>query len=65
MLFYSVDYIVLTSVDRDDLPDGGSGHFAKTVITMKVLFSSFLSLILIIINGNEASWFIYSRIKKT
>lgn len=36
--FCSVDYIVLTSVDRDDLPDGGSGHFAETVKTMKVIF---------------------------
>lgn len=26
-----LDYVVLTSVDRDDLPDGGSGHFAATV----------------------------------
>lgn len=32
----SVDYIVLTSVDRDDIPDGGSGHFAQTVKAMKV-----------------------------
>lgn len=32
----SVDYIVITSVDRDDLPDGGSGHFAQTVKAMKV-----------------------------
>ena len=31
-----MDYIVLTSVDRDDLPDGGSGHFARTVEAMKV-----------------------------
>lgn len=35
----SVDYIVLTSVDRDDLPDGGSGHFAQTVKAMKVMIS--------------------------
>ncbi|XP_072956930.1 lipoyl synthase 1, chloroplastic [Typha angustifolia] len=34
---WGVDYIVLTSVDRDDLPDGGSGHFAQTVKTMKRL----------------------------
>jgi len=27
---------VLTSVDRDDLPDGGSGHFAQTVRALKV-----------------------------
>ncbi len=26
-----LDYVVLTSVDRDDLPDGGSSHFAETV----------------------------------
>ena len=28
-------YVVLTSVDRDDLPDEGSGHFAKTVRLIK------------------------------
>jgi lipoic acid synthetase len=28
-------YVVLTSVDRDDLPDGGAGHFAKTVREIK------------------------------
>ncbi|MEF8726135.1 MAG: lipoyl synthase [Candidatus Bipolaricaulota bacterium] len=26
-----LDYVVLTSVDRDDLPDGGAGHFRDTV----------------------------------
>ncbi len=26
-----LDYVVLTSVDRDDLPDEGSGHFALTI----------------------------------
>jgi hypothetical protein len=31
-----VDYVVLTSVDRDDLPDGGSGHSAQTVRPLKV-----------------------------
>lgn len=34
---WGVDYIVLTSVDRDDLPDGGSGHFAETVKALKVI----------------------------
>ena len=29
-------YIVLTSVDRDDLPDGGSDHFARTVEALKL-----------------------------
>ena len=29
-------YVVLTSVDRDDLPDGGAGHFAACVRAIKV-----------------------------
>ncbi len=33
-------YIVLTSVDRDDLDDGGAGHFAKTIQEIKRLDSS-------------------------
>merc|ERR1719291_885797 len=32
---WGVDYIVLTSVDRDDLPDGGAEHFATTVQLLK------------------------------
>jgi lipoyl synthase len=28
-------YLVLTSVDRDDLPDGGADHFARTVEEIK------------------------------
>jgi lipoic acid synthetase len=31
-----LDYVVLTSVDRDDLPDEGSGHFAETVRLLKI-----------------------------
>lgn len=30
-----LDYVVLTSVDRDDLEDFGSGHFAQTVSIIK------------------------------
>ncbi|MGE3973293.1 MAG: lipoyl synthase, partial [Bdellovibrionales bacterium] len=30
-----LEYVVITSVDRDDLPDEGSGHFAKTIETIK------------------------------
>jgi lipoic acid synthetase len=30
-------YVVLTSVDRDDLPDGGASHFAKTITTIRKL----------------------------
>jgi len=28
---WEISYVVLTSVDRDDLPDGGAGHFTLTV----------------------------------
>jgi len=28
-------YVVLTSVDRDDLPDGGAAHFARTIRATK------------------------------
>ena len=31
----NLNYVVLTSVDRDDLPDEGSGHFAKTITFIK------------------------------
>lgn len=32
-----LQHIVVTSVNRDDLPDGGATHFAKTVFWIKVL----------------------------
>nr|XP_014090847.1 lipoyl synthase, mitochondrial [Bactrocera oleae] len=32
---WGLDYIVLTSVDRDDLTDGGSNHIAETVREIK------------------------------
>ncbi len=32
-----LNYIVITSVDRDDLEDQGSSHFARTVTTIKKL----------------------------
>ena len=28
-------YVVLTSVDRDDLPDGGAAHYAATIAAIK------------------------------
>ncbi|MFQ6007077.1 MAG: lipoyl synthase [Woeseia sp.] len=33
----NLGYIVLTSVDRDDLPDGGAGHYAACVKAVKRL----------------------------
>ena len=34
---WNLDYVVLTSVDRDDMPDGGAEHFARTVREIKRL----------------------------
>ncbi len=38
----NLDYVVLTSVDRDDLPDEGADHFAKTVKELKTRIPSLL-----------------------
>lgn len=32
----NLDYVVLTSVDRDDLADGGASHYAETIRTIKL-----------------------------
>lgn len=32
-----LDYVVITSVDRDDLPDGGSSHFAECIKEIRKL----------------------------
>lgn len=32
---WGLDYVVLTSVDRDDIADGGSAHVAETVMHLK------------------------------
>ena len=29
------EYVVITSVDRDDLPDGGAAHFAQCIVEVK------------------------------
>ncbi|GKB14061.1 lipoyl synthase 2, mitochondrial [Tanacetum coccineum] len=39
---WGVGYVVITSVDRDDLPDQGSSHFAETVQKLKILKPSML-----------------------
>ncbi len=33
----NLEYVVITSVDRDDLPDQGASHFARTINTIKKL----------------------------
>ncbi|KAJ5917878.1 Elongator protein 3/MiaB/NifB [Penicillium verhagenii] len=39
---WGLGYVVLTSVDRDDLSDGGAHHFAETVIKIKAKAPSIL-----------------------
>lgn len=36
ILEWGLDYVVLTSVDRDDLEDGGAVHIGRTVAAIKV-----------------------------
>ena len=31
----NLSYVVVTSVTRDDLPDGGAAHFAETIVALK------------------------------
>lgn len=33
---WGLDYVVITSVDRDDLPDQGAGHFARVIREIRV-----------------------------
>jgi lipoic acid synthetase len=40
-------YVVLTSVDRDDLPDGGASHFAETIRKVKEQIPDLLVEVLI------------------
>ncbi len=35
-------YVVLTSVDRDDMKDGGAAHFAETISRLKILDSKLI-----------------------
>jgi len=35
VMLMDLKYVVLTSVDRDDLPDGGAAHYAQTVLEIK------------------------------
>ena len=44
---WGLDYVVLTSVCRDDLPDGGAGHFARTICAIKITNTEMLVEVLI------------------
>lgn len=39
---WGLDYIVLTSVDRDDLPDGGAAHIAECIKEIKRQYERYL-----------------------
>ena len=43
-----LEYVVLTSVDRDDLPDQGAGHFAETIREIKRRDPSILVEVLVL-----------------
>jgi lipoic acid synthetase len=50
-------YVVITSVTRDDLEDGGAGHFAETVLTLRRENPGILTEILTSdFSGREKSW---------
>jgi lipoic acid synthetase len=40
-------YVVITSVDRDDLPDGGAAHFASTIKAIKQRDANVITEVLI------------------
>ena len=49
-------YIVVTSVTRDDLPDGGSGHFAQTIHSIqKTVSNAGVEVLVPDFNGNSES----------
>ena len=48
-----LEYVVLTCVTRDDLPDGGAGHFARCIRALKEAHPKLLVEVLISdLNGN-------------
>lgn len=47
VLYLGLKYVVLTSVTRDDLPDGGSSHFAATVRAIREIENEILVEVLI------------------
>jgi lipoic acid synthetase len=50
----NLDYIVITSVDRDDLADGGATHFANCIKALREAFPDLLIEVLIPdFQGNE------------
>lgn len=53
---WNLDYVVLTSVDRDDIQDGGAEHFARTVELIKLVKPEIIVECLVgDFNGNRQS----------
>jgi lipoic acid synthetase len=50
-----LDYIVVTSVDRDDLPDGGAGHFAEAIRRLKEIPNLLVEVLTPDFRGDPAS----------
>ncbi|XP_043510521.1 lipoyl synthase, mitochondrial isoform X2 [Frieseomelitta varia] len=50
---WGLDYIVLTSVDRDDLSDGGASHIAETVKEIKKRTNILVECLVPDFRGNE------------
>jgi lipoate synthase len=53
---WGLDYVVLTSVDRDDLNDGGANHFAETIKIIKDKYPVNLTI------EHQTSWSSVSRV---
>lgn len=53
---WGLDYVVLTSVDRDDLADYGASHIAKTISELKRVSKKKIIIECLTpdFNGNEA-----------
>ncbi|CAB0028722.1 unnamed protein product [Trichogramma brassicae] len=49
---WGLDYVVLTSVDRDDMPDGGASHIAATVKELKARSSILVECLVPDFQGN-------------
>ncbi|HEX6465319.1 MAG TPA: lipoyl synthase, partial [Vicinamibacterales bacterium] len=51
-----LDYVVVTSVDRDDLPDFGASHFARTIVETRARIPTCrLEVLIPDFQGNEAA----------
>ncbi|KAK0091127.1 hypothetical protein PV326_003692 [Microctonus aethiopoides] len=50
---WGLDYVVLTSVDRDDLPDGGANHIAETIKQLKKRSNIYVEALVPDFSGNH------------